>query len=249
MKHINVVLQCRKRRGSKNRFTAPLPAVKDKELEGPVTARELCSGVSLVPLRNPLFSSRICPKMKTRPDFHVPFKCIGVGSKDLHIIRYWNILGHRQQGGTRVAMKEWCPCKAPAKLCPFLSQMKRWIGKTKSVVSPGAAAPHNHGSPQKGRCHTAMHCGDELQELTWLSPSHHGPSLLTASSCQLSWTDPAAHTASQEDPGRGRRFPGEDQWSLVSGWNGTEVPDSSLDTDSCGNSWEKNCPSFLSKDI
>lgn len=76
MKHINVVLQCRKGKGSKIRFIAPLPSVKDKELEGPITARELSSGVLLVPLSNLAFSACICPKMKTRPDFRMPFKCI-----------------------------------------------------------------------------------------------------------------------------------------------------------------------------
>lgn len=122
MKHINVVLQCRKGKGRKMRFMAPLPAVKVKESEGPIAAgaaRELCSGVPLVPLSNLPFSSCICLKMKTRPDFHVPFQRIGVGLKELYVFRYWHAPGQRQQGGTRVAMMGDVPIK-PHKMTSFL---------------------------------------------------------------------------------------------------------------------------------
>lgn len=233
MKHISAVLQRRKGKGSKIRFIAPLPAVKGMELEGPSparAARELCSGVPSVPLSNLSFSSCICLKMKTRPGFHVPFKCTSL--KEVYVFRYWNPPGRRQQGGTGVAVMEWCPHKAPAKWCPFLSQMKRWIGKNKSVVSPDATAPCNCGSPQKGRCRTALPCGDEQQYLTWLTLPRRGAALLTASSFRLSCADPTAHNTSQKHPGRGWSFPREDRWSLMWGWKGTEVADSFLDTDS-----------------
>lgn len=90
MKHINVILQCGKGKSSKIKFTAPLPPVKNKQLERPITggaAGELCFGVPLVPLSDLSFSLYICPKMKTRPDFHMPFTCIGGSLKGIPYIQ------------------------------------------------------------------------------------------------------------------------------------------------------------------
>lgn len=39
MQRINIFLQCRNGKGSRVRFTAPLPAVKDREPEGSIMAR------------------------------------------------------------------------------------------------------------------------------------------------------------------------------------------------------------------
>lgn len=67
---------------------------------------------------------------------------------------------------------------------------------------------------------------------THLSPSHRGPSLLTASSCWFPFTDAAAHSAGQKDSSGAWSFPREKQQLLTWGWKCTEVSDSSLDTDS-----------------
>lgn len=89
------------------------------------------SGVPSVPPSNLSFSSCISSEMKTRTEFHVPFKCTGIAPEKLSVLGRWHATGHRQWGGARVAVVEWCPHKATCgslKAAFFLAGKEVWFG-------------------------------------------------------------------------------------------------------------------------